>query len=93
MATIRIATVKAIGRRYIVQKMDFVGPVTLVYCWNEVTKIGARVDRFSHKHRPGAKQFNREEVDVETIPMTWKLLNELIEQTEAIDAASEKAVG
>ena len=73
MANIRVATVKATGKKYIVSFVDF--RANKVTCWGEiVSRTGA-----STKH-DGTKSFMLDAVEIAEVPKTDALLRELTQQ-------------
>lgn len=73
MATHRIATVKATGKKYIVQFIDF--RANKVVCWGEVElRTGLRT-----KHGPN-KAFLLEAVEIKEEPKTEALVQALVDQ-------------
>jgi len=69
----RIATVKATGDRYMVDRLDF--EQNLVRCWGEVSE--AWTDRTGHQ---GKKKFPMDEVEVSEVEITSELKKELFAQ-------------
>lgn len=81
MNTVRVATVKATGRKYIVQYIDF--QTNKVHCWGEVFVTS---ERKGTKH-DGTKAFILSAVDVQNdVPFNDKLMGELFEQTRKVHA-------
>lgn len=76
MTTIRLATVKATGKRYVVQQMDLRRATPVVHCWGEVSSF--RLPGTT-KHR-GSKTFILEAVDVTEVERTAELLTALWHQ-------------
>lgn len=80
---IRVATVKATGRKYIVQSLDMprsragdiIDEQIKVYCWGEVIRYRG----LESKHQ-GIKCFLRSGVDIAEVPKTEWLLKELFIQ-------------
>lgn len=81
MANIRIATVKATGKKYIVSFVDF--RANKVTCWGEL----ASRTGLSTKHN-GTKSFMLEYVDLAEVPKTDALLQALTQQM--LDGLSEE---
>ena len=82
MSTVRVATVKATGKRYIVQQVDF--RAEKVHCWGEVVVTS---ERKGTKHE-GTKAFILSAVDIQNdVPFDDKLMRELFEQTKQVYAA------
>jgi hypothetical protein len=73
MIPMRLAVVKATGKRYIVRKMEY----TRVRCWGEVK----RVTGFSSQHGDD-KLFILDKVDILNVDRTEELLKELWMQNE-----------
>jgi hypothetical protein len=82
MQTTRIATVKATGRRYIIQQIDF--RAGKVHCWGEVVQTH---ERKGTRHE-GAKAFILSAVDIQNdVPYDDALMAALFEQTKQVYAA------
>lgn len=77
MPQIRIATVKATGRRYIVQQIDFSRTPT-VHCWGEVTAVSS--GRRQVQGHDDSLSFPREAVEVAAVKDTAELRNSLTRQ-------------
>lgn len=75
MKSVRVATVKATGSRYVVQQVDF--RAEKVHCWGEVMFASSTKGT---KHE-GAKFFLLNEVDINEVPFDQKLKDELFEQS------------
>jgi len=74
--TIRTATEKATGRKYIVQQLEFPkGGEGLVHVWGECIWVKGT----NSKHE-GSKTFKRSEVEIAEVEKTKSLLGELFQQ-------------
>jgi hypothetical protein len=83
MATIRIATVKATGKRYVVQQVIFAGDKSKVLCWGEVAgHNGARTT-----HDAEGKKFLLSAVEIAEVEKTPALCAALFQQM--VDARRE----
>jgi len=78
MERVRIATVKATGKKYMVLSMRF--PKTeeapTVTCWGDVYQVNGLKTR----HQGHCKIFLKEEVDVVEVPRTKDVLRRLLRQ-------------
>lgn len=74
MANIRVATVKATGKKYIVSFVDF--KANKVTCWGEL----ASRTGFRTKH-DGTKSFLLDLVEIAEVPASEALMRELTQQT------------
>lgn len=83
----RIATVKATGDRYIVQRLD-IGEKIVVRCWGEVTSYKTGLGR-THAERKAtgastkhaaSKAFVRDAVDIAEVEVTGFVAEELLAQ-------------
>jgi hypothetical protein len=87
MNLVRIATIKATGKRYVVQQLDF--KTNRAHCWGELMSYDTKKSSRTHE---GAKAFDLNEVTIaRDVPLTNKLLDELFAQSlevhkEAIEA-------
>jgi hypothetical protein len=81
--TVRVATVKATGEKFIVNALDF--KANVARCWGQVVACaGARTT-----HEAGGPVFALADVSVETLPRTNALAVALFQQT----LASRRAAG
>ena len=88
--TLRLATVTATGRRYIVNFIDFNGARGrgVVHCWGEVVKVRPKTRRGQFvgmvRVHGEAKKFVLDKVEISEVPNTNELSESLF--WEAIDA-------
>jgi len=84
----RIAEVKATGRKYIVQAIDFrAKPEAIVRCWGEVSSAKeARNGGASTRHGE-SKAFVKSAVEITEVTFTWAIAKELWEQAQQIKRA------
>lgn len=80
---IRLATVKATGKRFIVQQINF--KTDRVHCWGSVSWVG---DRASTRHQ-ASKVFDLDDVSLASVTQTSSLVVELFkEYFEELEAAN-----
>lgn len=92
---VRLATVKATGRRYVVQQLTvptILGQPTIVRCWGEVVGYKGTVAKpgqdpaelgASTSHSTSVA-FTRDAVDITDVKMTGTLTHELFRQTHVV---------
>lgn len=92
---VRLATVKATGRRYVVQQLDIPRDTTqptIVRCWGDVVGYKGTTARpgqdpaelgASTTHAKSIA-FTRDAVDIAEVKMTGRLAHELFRQTHAV---------
>jgi hypothetical protein len=85
--TVRVATVLATGRRYLVVRLSFNG-VALVHCCGEV--VGYRGARATVAR--GGKTYAREQVELHDLPATAATMRALAEETIAAHRAAGHVV-
>ena len=86
---LRIATVKATGRRFVVDRVDLPrdGSPATVFCFGEITQAReARNGGASFTYR-GFKKFLRDAVDIAEVVFTWQFCRELCRETSEHQAA------
>ena len=74
---VRVATVKATGKQYLVQSIDFSKSEPIVHCWGEVVSCRGA----SSKHA-GVVKFLKSAVDVVEVLRTASLIQDLFRQAE-----------
>ena len=73
----RIATVRATGKRYVVQQLDF--RTNRAHCWGELMAFDTKKN---YRHFEGALSFDLGEVTIaKDVQLTQKLLDELFDQS------------
>lgn len=75
MTTVRLARVKATGKRYVVQQISFGEAESTVHCWGDVVSFKG----LSAKHEAAVK-FPLSEVEILKERRTAGLLRELVSQ-------------
>lgn len=79
----RIATVKATGKKYVVQQLDF--RTNRAHCWGELMSFDTKKN---YRTFEGAKAFDLNEVTItKDVALTQALLDELFNQS--LDAHKE----
>lgn len=85
MEKTRIATVKATGKRYVVNQLDF--RESKAHCWGEVVEVKQKGRALQTRH-DGQKTFLLDAVDISEVDRTPELLRSLFQQH--VDALREK---
>jgi len=85
--TVRIATVRATGRRYVVAHIDFTNDDGVAVCYGDV--VSGRGGRWRHGE---TFRFSTDDVAVATVPRTDALFHELFEQSVAVREADGSIV-
>jgi len=85
MRFVRIATVAATDRKYIVQQIDY-GTKTRVHCWGELVGFSATQAPgvWLLRHAPSAQSFDEADVAIESRALDEPLLRSLIRQASAV---------
>ena len=72
---IRVATVKATGKRFVVQQLEF-SKNPKAHCWGNLVEYKG----LSSKHDPSIS-FDLKDVEISEVPRTIQLLDALFQQT------------
>jgi hypothetical protein len=87
MATTRIATVKATGRRYVVERIAFARKpweADKVFCWGDVESYFRKGGAARAVHEKDGKSFARADVDIAEVEVTDALYRGLLAQSAEV---------
>ena len=79
--TVRVATVKSTGSRYVVQQADF--RTNVVHVWGEVTAYSVRDDRLREMSHAASLSFPLSDVVLSEVARTPSLAKALLAQANA----------